>query len=118
MNTLQPAYRCTNNKEAEERAERILDADFLKFNINEIVNELDINNDLKQKLKNTLKKFPNIFGGGLRTLSDRFPPAKIKLKEGAKSFAASYYTLPRAYEQPTRKEVDQMVAIGFLKKLN
>ena len=49
-------------QEAEERAERILDADYLKVNINNMVDKLDIDKDLKGKLKKTLKKFSSLFG--------------------------------------------------------
>ena len=104
-------------QEAEERAERILDADYSKVNIDEMVDELKIDKDLKGKLKMTLNKFPTLFGGGLGKLSDEFPRAKIKLKKGAKPHAATYYTLPHAQRGPARKEVDHMVAVGILKKL-
>ena len=82
-----------------------------------MVQKLNINKDIKWRLKDTLKKFLTLFGGGLGTLLDCFPPVKIKLKEGVKPYVAMCYTLPRAYKQPARKDVDQMVAIGLLKKL-
>ena len=104
-------------QEAEERAEKILDADYSKVNIDDMVDELKIDKDLKGKLKKTLKRFPTLFGGGLGKLSDKFPKAKIKLKEGAKPHAANYYTLLHAQRGPAKKEVDRMVAVGILKKL-
>ena len=61
-----------------------------------MVDELQIDQELKGKLKKTLKKFPTLFGGGLGKLSDEFPRAKIKLKEGEKPYASNYYTLPHA----------------------
>ena len=61
-------YRLHTNahilKEAEEQAEWIFDADYLKVNINEMVDDLNINKDIKWKLKETLKKFLIFFGGG------------------------------------------------------
>ena len=54
----------------------------------------------KRKLKDTLKTFPTLFGGGLVTLSDGSPPAKIKLKEGAKPYMEMYYNLPRDTKNP------------------
>ena len=49
-------------QEAEERAEQILDANYSKVNIDNMVDKLQIDKDLKGKLKKTLKKFPTLFG--------------------------------------------------------
>ena len=90
-------------KEAEKWAKRILDADYSKVNIDEMVDDLNIDKDLKGKLKQTLNKFPTLLNEGLGKLSEDFPKATIKLKKGAKPHAATYYTLPRAYRQPAKK---------------
>ena len=58
--------------------------------------DLDIIWDIKWKLKNTLKKFPTLFGGGLGTLNDSFSKAHFTLKAGSKPHASTYYTMPRA----------------------
>ena len=55
-------------KEAEERTERILDANYLKVNIDKMVDNLDIKRDIKRMVKNSLKNFPTLFGGGLGKL--------------------------------------------------
>ena len=39
------------------------------------------------------------------------------MKEGAKPYESNYYTLPHAQREPAKKEVNRMVAIGILKKL-
>ena len=83
-------------KEVEEQAEQILDADYSNVNINKIVDGLDINKDLEGNLKETLNKFPTLFDGGLGKLSEDFPEATIKLKKGAKPYAATYYNLSKA----------------------
>ena len=80
-------------KEAAERAERILDTDYSKANIDKMVDWLDINKDLKGKMKKTLNKFLTLFGGGLGKLSEDFPKASINVKEGAKPHAATCFTL-------------------------
>ena len=105
-------------KEAEEWAERILDANYSKVNINEMIDDLDIKRDIKQKLKDTLKKFPNIFGGGLGKLNDSFSKAHITLKAETKAHASMYYTMPRAYEKPAKKEIHRMCDVQILKKLH
>ena len=105
-------------KEAEERAERILDANYLKVNINKMVDNLNIKRDIKQKLKYTLKIFSTLFGGGLGKLNDSFSKAHITLKAGTKPHASTYYTMPRAYENPAKKEINRMCDVGILKKLH
>ena len=104
-------------KEVEEWAECILDTNYLKVNINKMVDELDIDKDLKGKLKKTLNKFQTLFGGGLGKLSEDFPKASIQLKEGVKPHTATYHTLWRTYREPAKKEIDWMVAVGILGKL-
>ena len=74
-----------------------------------MVDELEINRSSKKALKSTLKKFPTLFGGGLGLLD--MEPASIKLKEGSKPYQGIYYNIPKAYEQPTRTEIDRMVDI-------
>ena len=49
-------------KEVDERAERILDADYSKVNMDKMVDDLDIDKDLKGKLKQSLNKFPTLIG--------------------------------------------------------
>ena len=103
-------------KEMEERADRILDADYSKVDIPAMVNELDITEASKRKLITTLQKFPTLFGGGLGKLTN-MKPATIKLKKGSKPHAGRYYNLPKAYYAPTKKEVERMVEIGILREL-
>ena len=49
----------------EERTNQKLDADYTKVNIMMMVPELVISEKSKQKLQLMLKKFPQLFGGGL-----------------------------------------------------
>lgn len=82
-----------------------------------MVEELDINRDTKRLLKRTLHKFPELFGGGLGELKG-VKPASIKLKSGTRPHQGRYYNLPKAYEQPAKKEIERMVAVGVLRKLS
>ena len=45
-------------------------------------------------------------------------PVSIRLKEGSKPYQGRYYNIPKAYEQPTRKEIDKVMAINVLMKLS
>jgi len=55
-------------KEMEDRADRLLDANYSKVDIPAMVDELDLAAGPKEQLKQTLMKFPELFGGGLGRL--------------------------------------------------
>ena len=52
-------------KQMEERSNQILNSDYSKVDIAEMVSELEISDTSKNKLQVTLEKFPELFGGGL-----------------------------------------------------
>jgi hypothetical protein len=57
-------------QEAEKRQNRILDAEYRKFEVDTFVQELEHpTEDEKHTLDKTLKKFPSLFGGGLGILN-------------------------------------------------
>jgi hypothetical protein len=63
-------------QEAEKRQNRILDADYRKYEVDPFVQELEhLPKDEKQTLGKTLKKFPTLFGGGLGMLNIK--PVKL-----------------------------------------
>ena len=68
-------------------------------------------------MKETLHKFPDIFGGGLG--ESKGEKAQITLKSSVKLYSRHYYNIPNAYKEPIRKEIksDRMVKIGVLKNL-
>ena len=68
-------------QQEEDRQRRILDAEYTKVDINDMVNGLDIAKASKTKLKQTLNKFPTLFGGGLGLLNIR--PVEIELQPGS-----------------------------------
>ena len=43
---------------------------------------------------------------------------KIEIKEGAKLFHGKPYQVPKVYEQALKKEIDRLVKIGILRKVN
>jgi hypothetical protein len=102
-------------KEHEEREAAILDTNYPKVDINIMVNELDIEESSKLKLKRTLKQFPTLFGGGLGRLN--IPPVSIELKKDVKPYQGRYYNISKAFESSTRKEVERMCDIDVLRKL-
>ena len=102
-------------REEEDRQSRILDADYSKVDIDAMVNNLDIRRDTKRKLTQTLKKFGTLFGGGLGKVDMK--SIDIELKEGTTPYAGRYYNVPKAYEQPLKKEVIRMCDADILVKL-
>ena len=44
-------------------------------------------------------------------------PIDTELKEGTTPYAGTYYNVPKAYEKPLKKEVNQMCDTGILVKL-
>ena len=63
----------------ENRLEKILDGDYSKVDIDNMVDNLDIVKATKQKLKYTLKKYPTLFGRGLGTLDMDLVDIKLQL---------------------------------------
>ncbi len=57
-----------------------------------------------------------MFDGTLGLWKDEL--VKIELKEGATPYHARSYTVPKAYEQTLRLEVERLVKIGVLKRVN
>jgi hypothetical protein len=103
-------------QEIEDRQQRLLDADYSKVDLDTMVDELDIAPGTKRKLKQTLKKFPTLFGGGLGCLDIR--PVTIELQKDAKPFNGRYYSTPKAFEAPFKKEINRMCDTKVLRKLS
>lgn len=64
-----------------EDQRHILDANYTKVNIDDIMDSLDIQWSGKRSLKATLKKYPKLFGGCLDKL--KMEPVSITMKEGS-----------------------------------
>ena len=90
--------------------------DYFKVDIDNMVNYLDITNATKKKLKNTLKKYPSLFGTGLGTLDMR--PVELELKPDAKPYVSKFYNVPQAYEKIAKLEVHCLSTVGVLEKIN
>ena len=98
-------------QQMEERQGRILDANYIKVDINDVMDGLDIQSSSKRSLKSTLKKFPKLFGGGLGKLDMK--PVSISVKEGSKPHQGRYFNILQAYSAPTKKEIERLVQLMF-----
>ena len=67
-----------------------------------MVNDLDVAKETKQKLKQTLKKYPTLFGGGLGTLDMK--PVEIELQPNAKPYASKFYNVLKAYKDMAKQK--------------
>ena len=107
----------TRLQEAEERHARILDANYDKVNADEFVDAIDdLNEEEKEKLKQTLHKYPQLFGGGLGTLN--IAPVHLEIRPDAKAYHARAFPIPQALYATTRKEMDRLTGIGVFAKDN
>jgi hypothetical protein len=102
-------------QEAEKRQNRILDAYYRKVEVDPFVQELEhLNEDEKQILGQTLKKFPKLFGGGLGML--HIKPVKLELIDGAKPYHARPFPVPQSLEATTKKEMKRLTGIDVFNR--
>jgi hypothetical protein len=64
----------------------------------------------KHTLGKTLKKFPTLFGGGLRMLNIK--PVKLELIDGEKPYHARPFPVPQFLEATTKNEMKMLTDIG------
>ena len=104
-------------KQAEERQNRILDANYTAIDLDEKVNAMsELSAHQKEQLIKTLKKFPELFSGGLGTID--IEPIHLEIEEGARPKHSKPYPVPKAYEKVTKKECTRFCDIGVLEEAN
>jgi transposase InsO family protein len=100
-----------------KRIKKILDAKYKKVNLAELIPTLKHLNKLKQeKLNKFLQKYESMLDGtlGNYTGSDY----KIELKDNVKPYHARPFPIPRIHEETLKKEVERLIKIGVLKRIN
>ena len=110
----------TLSKSEEEftmKHEKILDSKYKKADLQEVVNKNDhLSPDKKAELLKLLRKFEPLFDGTLGKYTGK--QYDIELKDDAKPYHSKPYTVPHAYEQTFRKEVERLCDIGVLRRIN
>jgi transposase InsO family protein len=105
-------------QKAEERQQRILDADYSATNLTEYTKSLThLTTEQQDKLYRLLGQYPNLFKGGLGTL--HLPPIHLELrplKKHEKPYHARAFPIPQCYDKTTRKEMARLTDIGVFKK--
>ena len=96
---------------------RIAENDYSKCDLDEYVHGLDyLSSDEQEKLLRTLQKYESLFDGTLGTWNCE--PYHIQLRPDAKPYHAKAFPVPRINYQVLRNEVERLVSIGVLTKVN
>jgi hypothetical protein len=104
-------------KEQMGRLHRILDANYDTPDMEEEVEKMTHLTKLQRNLLLALlKKHEPLFDGQLGDW--KTDPVEIPLKEGAQPVHARSFPIPHIYEQTFKKDLDRLVSIGVLTKVN
>ena len=104
-------------EEASNRMRSILEAKYEPADLEELVSECDhLSKQEQQMLYRLLKKHESLFDGTLGRWRDE--TLKIELKADATPYHARSFPIPQVYEQTLRDEVNRLVRLGVLKKVN
>lgn len=99
-------------QDMEARQQRILDADYLKADLETMVDELEISPGSKSKLKRTLQKFPTLFKRW------RTWPIRYTTGDDCTPRNGRHYSTSKAFEAPFKKEINHMCDTKVLRKLS
>jgi len=104
-------------EDAAHRVKRILDAKFDKSDVEEICEEqAEPDKQQRKQLAVSLRKCEVLFDGQLGCWHGQ--DVKLELQEGAKPCHARVCNMPRCHTQTLKTEVECLVKIGVLKKVN
>ena len=104
--------------EAEtKRISDILDAKYQPADLKEVVKDIpDISKEDRQEIFKLLKKYEILFNGQLGKWVG--PPHTIHLKDNVTPYHGKPYKIPQVYEATLKAEVERLVKLGVLKKVN
>ena len=98
------------------RARKILDADYHKADLREVVSkQASLDSDEKEELLELLQEFEELFDG---TLGDwDTEPVDFELKEDAKPHSARYYPMARIHKETFKTEIKRLVKLKVLEEV-
>ena len=104
-------------RNATKSIKQILDTEYKKIILKSIVINIDYLKDNHENLFfKLLQKYGKIFDGtlGRYTSSDY----TMELKEDTKTYHAKHFRIPKIHEPTLKKEVDRLIKVAVLKKIN
>ena len=100
-------------QEATERMIKILDSNYKKANLPEVVaGATHLDKNQKKMLLELLIKYEDLFDGKLGTW--KTDPVDFELVDGAKPHSQRHYPVPHLYKKTFKKELDRLVELGVL----
>ena len=100
-----------------KRIGEILDAKYELANLKQVTKDIPlISKSDREAIYRVLKKYEILFDGQLGRYTG--PPHTIHLKDGATPYHGKPYKIPQIYEAQLKAEVERLVKIGVLKRVN
>jgi hypothetical protein len=103
--------------QATDRIREILEAKYEPADLEKVcTSQSHLIVEQQRKLLNLLNKYADLFDGTLGKWNEA--PIDIELKEGATPYHAKPYPIPRCHAETLRMEVERLVKLGVLKRVN
>ena len=103
--------------ESVDRIKQILDAKYEAADLEKVCSSQDhLARSEQEKLLALLNKYADLFDGTLGKWN--LEPVELELKDDASPYHARPYPIPKCHAETLRMEVDRLVEIGVLKKVN
>ena len=104
-------------QEETKRIKEILDAKYEPANLEQVAKDIPLlSKEDREAVYRVLKKYEFLFDGQLGRYAG--PPHTIHLKDNVNPYHGKPYKIPQIYEAQLKKEVERLVRIGVLKKVN
>ena len=104
-------------REATSRMDKILAATYDKADLDKVTRLCwHLTPKDRTALNVLLKKYKPLFDGTLGTWN--IDPVSIEIKEGSKPYHGKAYPVPHVYDRLLREEVERLMRIGVLRKVN
>ena len=101
---------------ATERIIKILDSKYEKANLKAVVDgAMHLNKREKTLLFELLQKYTEVFDGTLGAW--KTDPVDFEMVDGATPHSQRYYPVPHLYKETFKKELDRLVNLGVLEKV-
>ena len=105
-----------STKSERSRLVKILDADYIPVDIDDIVMKADnLNKEQNDSLKILLNRYNNLFDGNIGDFNVP-PPIKLEVKSNIEPVHSRPFPVPHIHMQTLYKEIQRMVALVILEK--